>query len=1570
MRSLLTLFIISIFMINGVIAQDWKQNLPQNKVQNGTVTFQEIQQAFYQEYPADVVKDGKKLVDSKLEKIPGWKLFKRWEYHWETRIDLETGLFPSEEALAELSVSNANKTAISGGGNWSDMGPTYSAGGYAGLGRINTAAYHPTDNNTFWAGTAGGGLWKTTNGGTSWTVQTDNNDVLGVSAIAIPSDYSTSNTIIIGTGDKDASDNNSIGILKSTDGGMTWGTTSLSFSIGAGEQVCRIIIHPTNDQIMLAATTDGIYKSMDGGDNWIRRTGTSTYRDMEYKPGDPNTVYASNTSAFYRSTNGGDTWSTVQNISGSGIEICVSAAQPTWVYALVVNGSGGLAGIYKSTNSGASYSNVFSGGTGNALMGYYCDGSGDNGGQGWYDRCIAVNPTDANELFIGGINTWKSTNGGTTWVNNNMWTSYSGYNPCGSPEVHADKHYLGFQNGTSTLFEGNDGGLYKTTNGGTSWTHLSSGMSISQMYKLGVSQTVATETITGLQDNGTKLFSGNSWSDVKGGDGMECLIDYTNVNVQYGTYVNGQLDRTTNHWGSSTDISDNISGGPDGAWVSPYVIDPVNNQTLYMGYADVWKTTNRGNSWSKISTMNTSSKLRAMAIAPSNNQVLYVSDPNQIWKTTNGGTSWSEITGTLPVGSSSITYIAVKSDDPNTLWVTFGQYNNTKVYQSTNGGASWTNISAGLPSIPVNSVVQNIQNINELELYVATDVGVYQKTGTNNWSPYSTNLPNVKVAELEIYYDLVDPTNSKLKAATYGRGLWESELPALIVCTAPTNQANNFNATAIGDNQMTVNWTRGNGDRVVVLAHADAPVSFNPSNGDSYTASANALFGNGVELGSGNYVVYDGTGTNVTVTGLATGTAYHYSIFEYASVDNCYLRPGLAGNATTTGAPPCSVCDDVTSGSDDGSGVTLFSFNTINNTSSGDPEYTDYTTISTTVTQGASHDIAVNVNTAGSYTVNTKVWIDWNQNCDFTDAGEEYDLGSASSVSDGASSLSPLSITIPGTALIGNTILRVRATYNTAPTPCGNQSYSEAEDYTINVLGAGPAPVAEFTGTPTTICEGSIVTFSDASSENPTAWAWAFGDGGTSSLQNPTHTYNVAGDYTVVLTAINSNGSDSETKTNYITVAATPNAGTNETLTVCEGTSPTDAELFAALGGSPDNIGSWSNVGFVYTYTVNAIAPCAGSATATITLVEQVTPNAGTDGTLTICEGIAPTDTELFAVLGGSPDNTGSWSNVGLVYTYTVNATTPCTGSATSIVTLTEQTAPNAGTSGTLTVCEGTTPTETELFAVLGGTPATTGTWSNTGLVYSYTVTGIAPCGDAVSTVTVIEEAAPDAGTNGTLTICEGTSPTDTELLAALGGTPASTGTWSNVDLVYTYTVNAIAPCTGTASSTVTLAFDPLPQVSFTINTSSEPYIYFTNTSNNADSYSWNFGDGTTETTTDAAHEYTNNNTYTVVLSATNGCGTVSTQQDVIITNIGITSLGEESIKIFPNPTETILNISLPIRNVNIELVSLDGKVLRTIETKDAKNIEINVEDLVSGFYNLVLTSEDGNQVIVKVVKK
>ena len=343
------------------------------------------------------------------------------------------------------------------------------------------------------------------------------------------------------------------------------------------------------------------------------------------------------------------------------------------------------------------------------------------------------------------------------------------------------------------------------------------------------------------------------------------------------------------------------------------------------------------------------------------------------------------------------------------------------------------------------------------------------------------------------------------------------------------------------------------------------------------------------------------------------------------------------------------------------------------------------------------------------------------------------------------------------------------------------------------------APEAGTNGT-LTVCEGTTITdamlFAELSGAD-TGGTW-------SGPVDGVYTYTVAA--TAPCTT-------EDTATVTVTIQDAPEAGTNGTLTVCEGTNITDTMLFAELTGA-DEGGTWSGpVNGVYTYTVAATSPCTTEDTATVTVTIQDAPEAGTSGTLTVCEGTTITDAMLFAELSGADEN-GTWSGpVDGVYTYTVAATSPCTTEDTATVTVTIQDAPEAGTSGTLTVCEGTTITDAMLFAELTGAD-TGGTWSGpVDGVYTYTVAATAPCTtEDTATVTVTIQDAPEAGTNGTLTVCEGTNITDAMLFAELSGADEN-GTWSGpVNGVYTYTVAATAPCTTEDTATVTVTIQDAPE--------------------------------------------------------------------------------------------------------------------------------------------------------------
>lgn len=1046
-------------------AQPWKANLPVQKP-NQDLTFFDYQKAFYDYWEPYQVVNGFYMENGVERKAVGWKQFKRWEYEMEQKCDPVTGKFPVKSAM-ELVKEYSGDNAAMPLASWTVKGPIASGGGYAGIGRINCIAFHPSNNSIYWVGAASGGLWVTTNNGASWSCLTDGNGALAVSDIVIPTDYAISNTIYIATGDKDHWDNRSVGVLKSTNGGVTWNTTGISYTIAQGKMVSRLLLSPVSNQVIVAATTDGVYRTSDGGATWNTQLTATYFIDMEYKPGDFNTFYGSTTDGkIYKSANGGASWGQVFNDANvQRVELAVSPNQPTWVYSVMANYSAGLYGVYKSTNSGDTFSQV-AGSTPN-MLGWESNGSG-TGGQGWYDLCLAASPTNAGTVLLGGINTWRSLDGGVTWAIVNHWWGD------GVPAAHADKHWLVFRS-NGDLFEGNDGGVYLSANNGTSWTDKTNGMIISQMYKLGVSATVANEVITGLQDNGTKLYTGGGWADVKGGDGMECLIDYTNVNIQYGTYVNGQISRTTNHWASSTNIQP--AGAGNGSWVTPYIIDPINPMILYAGYADVWKTTDRGTAWTKISTMNTTNKIRSMAIAPSNTQVLYVADPTVLWKTTDGGTNWTNITGTLPAISSNITYLCVKHDDPNTIWVSLGNYNATRVFESTNGGTTWTNISTGLPEIPVYSIVQNKQSSTQVQLYAGTELGVYFKKGSDNWVAFNTGLPNVQIGELEIYYS-ASPGDSKLRAATFGRGLWESPVyyssVAMTYITSSVTQTNTSVVSPGLQNQEIIGiQVVTNGDLSplnITSFNFNTTGSTNPATDIVaakvfYTGTSN-VYGTTVQFGS---VVTNPNGT-FTVSGsqaLAGGSNFFWLAYDvpFTATTNNYLDAQCLSLTVTSARTPtntspsgnrkigiswCSangtVCDEY---------IKIVAAGAINNNTSCTPGgYGDYTSLSTTVQPGGTIPITV-TNSIPYIGDSCGIWVDWNHNGLFTD--------DAPVVVSGGPGTFTATLACPSTTFTGPKRMRIRIHWTEEPTaPCGTAHYGEVEDYTILV---SPPSILPLTGT-------------------------------------------------------------------------------------------------------------------------------------------------------------------------------------------------------------------------------------------------------------------------------------------------------------------------------------------------------------------------------------------------------------------------------------------------------------------------------------------------------------------------
>lgn len=710
--------------------------------------------------------------DRKITKGCGWKVFKRWEYMMQSRVNPDGSIPPPD---ATFNAYNSRKTPMQSQiGNWVSLGPAFipapGPAGYEGLGRLNTLAFHPTDPNKFYVGAPSGGFWYTVDGGQHWLTSTDTLPTLGVSAIIV--DYSNPATIFIGTGDRDAGDAPGLGVFKSTDSGLTWAPSKTGMD---NVTVGNMVQHPTNSLIMLAATSNGLFRSTNGGAQWTKSK-TGNFKEVKFKPGDPNIVYAVSGVSFFRSTDNGITFTQISSglSGGQRAVIAVSAANPNYVYVLKSDGSSGFMGLYRSTDSGLNFTTRS---TSPNILDWSCDGSG-TGGQGWYDLALAVNPTNAEMVYVGGVNVWKSTNGGTTWAINSHW-----YGGCNVPSVHADCHFLAYSPVNGNFYACNDGGLFGTSNGGTTWSYFTETMTIGQIYKLGVAQTVKEKVINGFQDNGTYTYTSTGWLATGGGDGMECAIDYTNANYTYHSVYYGDLYRKFNNNNEVHIAGNGINGITEsGAWVTPFMLSKSNHRAMFVGYKNIWRANNvfpgAGINFVKISDNLGGSNTPDMAViehSSSDSNMLYAArSDNKLFRSDNcldASPSWINLTGNLPA-SVTATSIATHPTDPNIVYMTAG----TKVYKSTTKGSSWTDISGNLPAVHINSVVYYKNSIEGL--YVGTDAGVYYSDKfTGGWISFSEGLPaNGRITELEIFYDNDSVSQDVIKASSYGRGLWGSDM--------------------------------------------------------------------------------------------------------------------------------------------------------------------------------------------------------------------------------------------------------------------------------------------------------------------------------------------------------------------------------------------------------------------------------------------------------------------------------------------------------------------------------------------------------------------------------------------------------------------------------------------------------------------------------------------------------------------------------------------------------------------------------------------------------------------------
>ncbi len=663
-------------------------------------------------------------------------------------------------------------------------------------GRISAVAMHPSDMQTIYAGAASGGIFKSTNTGASWTPIFDDELSLSIGDIAIaPSDP---DIIWVGTGEANAGGGSmaydGFGIYKSTNAGSAWEHIGLENSGSIG----RLVVHPSDPQICFVAAMGrlfsdnpdrGIFRTTDGGANWekvLYINDSVGGIDIVMHPDHPDTLYAAmwervrrpdrrnyggSGCGIYRSYDGGDTW--IELTSGlpapspsvGRIGIDISESDPNVLYAIYADNIGYFAGVYRSNNGGDSWFRTNDGDLDYMYSSY-----------GWWFGRISIDPVDPDIAYAIGFDLYKTTDGGNSW-------------PLISSSVHVDHHDIVVHPlNHNFLVNGNDGGIYISTNGGSSWNFLEN-LPITQFYTCDIDEQNPQRLYGGTQDNGTNrtLTGGTAdWQPVYWGDGFFVLVDPLDNNYIYAEYQYGNFARSTDGGFSFNSAMNGISSSDRMNWNTPFVFDPDNPQILYFGANRLYKTTNRAVSWQPVSPDLTNGgangnvvygTITTIAVSPSNSQFIYVgTDDGNVWQTEDGGGNWTSISDGLPLRW--VTRVAVDPYDELTVYITLSGYRYDNylphVFRSTDGGGNWQDITGNLPEAPANDII--VDPSLDSTLYLATDFGVFiTRNLGQSWSMLGDNLPNVPIVDLRFH----QPTRN-LVAATYGRSMYTFNVDQLV----------------------------------------------------------------------------------------------------------------------------------------------------------------------------------------------------------------------------------------------------------------------------------------------------------------------------------------------------------------------------------------------------------------------------------------------------------------------------------------------------------------------------------------------------------------------------------------------------------------------------------------------------------------------------------------------------------------------------------------------------------------------------------------------------------------------
>jgi ligand-binding sensor domain-containing protein len=690
-----------------------------------------------------------------------WKHFVQIKWFLETRT-LDGRLPTAADRVRAWEIGRQRRSAAPRRTTgWFALGPVNISG------RIVDLKFHPTNPAKIYAASASGGLWISSDGGATWRTTTDDLPSLAIGAVCVLPTNPDVVLIATGEGIHWSYVVYGVGIWKSTDAGETWGPTSFGHDITDNHGFHVMEANPFTGTV-LAGANDGLWRSTDEGETWTQVKVGGDYYDVKWKPGSATRVYSTkggDTSGnrVKVSTDDGLTWTgagTGQPSSSlvSKTRIAVTPADPSVIYAHYGNSQTyGTLGVYRSMDDGATWS------ARNTSLNI-------SGSQGSYSNTIAVAPDDVDRVIAGGIQLWLSTDGGLTFAVTGDGT------PLGDETaVHYDHHAIAWEPGsTGNLWVGTDGGGWRSTDAGSTWSMRRDGLVTVQYYDVCVAPSDPDLAIGGSQDNGLPVLDGpDTWTiSTLIADGFACHFEPLDPDVIYSEWQFGGRVKSTNGALSWFAIQNGISGSSRP--FAPLELDPNQTGRLFTSTIDnVYRTLNGGDLWVPVA----SHEATWISVSPVDGNVVWSVDGRTagapVRVSTNGGSNWSTAAAYgFSVGNE--TKIVAHPTDAGTAFVTFAGYDGVAhVARTTNFGATWQNVSGDFPSDPANTLALDPDHPEHW--FAGTDTGVWFSSdeGTT-WRPLGAGFPNVVVYDLEIHRSA-----RKLVAGTYGRGAWEIDLPAI-----------------------------------------------------------------------------------------------------------------------------------------------------------------------------------------------------------------------------------------------------------------------------------------------------------------------------------------------------------------------------------------------------------------------------------------------------------------------------------------------------------------------------------------------------------------------------------------------------------------------------------------------------------------------------------------------------------------------------------------------------------------------------------------------------------------------